>query len=93
LLPGRNPLRSFCANLSNKPILSIFAAESHVDRSIYGPTEFIRTNILGTFSLLEAARAHWKNRGDVLFHHISTNEVYGSLGGEGFFYEILPYDP
>jgi dTDP-glucose 4,6-dehydratase len=62
-----------------------FAAESHVDRSIYGPKEFIRTNIEGTFNLLEAARAHWmqlptEQKTAFRFHHVSTDEVYGSLG-------------
>ncbi len=70
-----------------------FAAESHVDRSIEGPAEFIQTNINGTFSLLEAARKIWKDRDDVLFHHVSTDEVYGSLGETGYFYETTPYDP
>lgn len=70
-----------------------FAAESHVDRSIHGPAEFINTNILGTFILLEAARKFWQDRDDVLFHHVSTDEVYGSLGDEGFFYEDTSYDP
>ncbi len=70
-----------------------FAAESHVDRSIHGPKDFIQTNIMGTFSLLEAARELWKQRGDVLFHHISTDEVYGSLGHTGYFYEDTGYDP
>lgn len=70
-----------------------FAAESHVDRSIYGPDEFIKTNITGTFVLLEAARKHWQNKNDVLFHHISTDEVYGSLGETGQFHESTKYDP
>ncbi len=70
-----------------------FAAESHVDRSIHGPKDFIQTNIIGTFNLLEIARKHWENRDDVLFHHISTDEVYGSLGETGYFYEHTPYDP
>ncbi len=70
-----------------------FAAESHVDRSIYGPGEFIYTNIIGTFTLLEIARELWKDRDDVLFHHISTDEVFGSLGDTGFFYEDTPYKP
>lgn len=70
-----------------------FAAESHVDRSIHGPGEFIRTNINGTFTLLEAARKHWADRPDTLFHHVSTDEVYGSLGETGYFYEDTPYDP
>lgn len=70
-----------------------FAAESHVDRSITGPEEFIRTNVFGTFTLLEVARDKWKGRDDVLFHHISTDEVYGSLGDTGYFYEDTAYDP
>jgi dTDP-glucose 4,6-dehydratase len=70
-----------------------FAAESHVDRSIFGPRDFIETNVNGTFTLLEAARQSWKERTGVRFHHISTDEVYGSLGDTGFFYETTPYDP
>jgi dTDP-glucose 4,6-dehydratase len=70
-----------------------FAAESHVDRSIYGPKDFVETNINGTFSLVEAARLHWAGRGDVRFHHISTDEVFGSLGDTGYFSETTPYDP
>jgi dTDP-glucose 4,6-dehydratase len=70
-----------------------FAAESHVDRSILGPGDFVTTNVMGTFNLLEAARAAWGDRKDVLFHHISTDEVYGSLGETGFFSEETPYDP
>ncbi len=70
-----------------------FAAESHVDRSILGPADFIHTNIVGTFALLEAARDVWKDRDGVLFHHISTDEVYGSLGDTGYFREDTPYDP
>jgi dTDP-glucose 4,6-dehydratase len=73
-----------------------FAAESHVDRSIRGPADFIRTNINGTFTLLEIARKHWldKGREGVLFHHISTDEVYGSLEkDDDYFYEHTPYDP
>ncbi len=70
-----------------------FAAESHVDRSIDGPDDFIRTNIVGTFTLLQAARAAWGDRRDVRFHHVSTDEVYGSLGATGFFTETTPYDP
>ncbi len=69
-----------------------FAAESHVDRSITGPREFVRTNIEGTFNLLEAARRIWKD-GQGLFHHVSTDEVYGSLGDEGMFTEETRYDP
>lgn len=70
-----------------------FAAESHVDRSIHGPGEFVRTNINGTFTLLEAARKHWADNKNTLFHHVSTDEVYGSLGETGYFYEDTPYDP
>jgi dTDP-glucose 4,6-dehydratase len=70
-----------------------FAAESHVDRSIDGPLDFIDTNIRGTANLLEAARSHWRDRVDVRFHHISTDEVFGSLGDDGFFTEDTPYDP
>lgn len=66
-----------------------FAAESHVDRSIVGPDAFIQTNIIGTFNLLEIARDKELNR----FHHISTDEVYGSLGPDGFFTEQTAYDP
>jgi len=68
-----------------------FAAESHVDRSIAAPDAFIRTNIVGTFNLLEAARAHRDRL--IRFHHISTDEVYGSLGTEGYFREDTAYDP
>jgi len=70
-----------------------FAAESHVDRSILGPEAFIRTNILGTYTLLDVARKAWSGRTDVLFHHVSTDEVFGSLGDTGFFTETTPYDP
>ena len=70
-----------------------FAAESHVDRSIHGPAEFMNTNIMGTFNLLENARNFWKEKDGVLFHHISTDEVYGSLGATGYFTENTPYDP
>ncbi len=70
-----------------------FAAETHVDRSIFGPKDFITTNINGTFNLLEAARSIWKDRDDVVFHHVSTDEVYGSLGDTGLFREDTAYDP
>lgn len=75
-----------------------FAAESHVDRSILGPEAFMKTNVMGTFTLLDCARNFWKKedgsiRDDVLFHHISTDEVYGSLGETGYFTETTPYDP
>ncbi len=70
-----------------------FAAESHVDRSIHGPEAFVKTNVFGTFTLLDVARHYWKDRSDVLFHQVSTDEVYGSLGETGFFYEDTAYDP
>ncbi|MEW6663479.1 MAG: dTDP-glucose 4,6-dehydratase [Bacillota bacterium] len=74
------------------------AAESHVDRSIDGPGEFIQTNIVGTFELLEAVRGYWQglkgeDREGFRFLHISTDEVYGSLGPGGYFTEDSPYDP
>ena len=72
------------------------AAESHVDRSIDGPSDFIETNITGTFNMLEAARSHWARVGrpaSFRFHHISTDEVFGSLGPQGQFTEDTPYDP
>jgi dTDP-glucose 4,6-dehydratase len=70
------------------------AAESHVDRSILDPLAFVKTNVLGTASLLSICLKHWKNNFDgKLFYHVSTDEVYGSLGNEGFFTETTPYDP
>lgn len=74
------------------------AAESHVDRSITGAADFIRTNVVGTFILLEAARGYWNGLADAAkedfrFLHVSTDEVYGSLGEEGLFEETTPYDP
>lgn len=72
------------------------AAESHVDRSIDMPAEFIETNVKGTFNMLEAARCYWQVQGRpgaFKFHHISTDEVFGSLGPTGFFTENSPYDP
>jgi len=79
-------------------IVTHLAAESHVDRSIDGPDAFIQTNIVGTFAMLSEARAYWQGlEGDAKarfrFHHISTDEVYGSLGEEGLFTEETPYDP
>jgi len=73
-----------------------FAAESHVDRSIVGPEAFLDTNVLGTFRLLEASLQNWERAGKpdgFRFLHISTDEVYGSLGPEGYFTENTPYDP
>lgn len=77
------------------------AAESHVDRSITGPDAFIHTNVIGTFNLLEACRAHWSHAGyevpgstaPTRFHHVSTDEVYGALGPTGYFSEATPYAP
>lgn len=69
------------------------AAESHVDRSIMDPLSFVKTNILGTAVLLNAARKSWKSFDGKLFYHVSTDEVYGSLGETGFFTEQTPYDP
>ncbi|WP_116597867.1 dTDP-glucose 4,6-dehydratase [Primorskyibacter marinus] len=72
------------------------AAESHVDRSIDGPGDFIRTNVEGTYTLLEAARQYWLDMGKPMhfrFHHISTDEVYGTLGDTGLFTEDTPYAP
>lgn len=75
-----------------------FAAESHVDRSVLEPEAFIKTNVLGTYTLVDCAKNYWKTsldniRDDVLFHHISTDEVYGSLGQTGYFREDTAYNP
>ena len=75
-----------------------FAAESHVDRSIDGPAQFVQTNVVGTFNLLDCARAHWAKRSGAAkdafrFLHVSTDEVYGSLGPTGLFTESTPYAP
>jgi dTDP-glucose 4,6-dehydratase len=69
------------------------AAESHVDRSITGPAQFIQTNIVGTFNLLQLALANWGQAGDGRFLHVSTDEVFGSLGDKGYFTEQTPYAP
>lgn len=69
------------------------AAESHVDRSISNPTAFLETNVMGTLVLLNAAKAYWKSFDNKLFYHVSTDEVYGSLGKEGMFTETTSYDP
>ena len=79
-------------------IVMHLAAESHVDRSIDGPAEFIRTNVVGTFTLLQTALGHWRKlsgerRRSFRFHHISTDEVFGALGAEGAFSELHRYDP
>ncbi|MEQ8365665.1 MAG: GDP-mannose 4,6-dehydratase, partial [Roseicyclus sp.] len=106
---ARSPLYSFeqadiCDRAAMDRILAAhapdaimhLAAESHVDRSIDGPGDFIQTNVTGTYTLLEAARAYWVGRGSpdgFRFHHISTDEVYGTLGDEGLFTEDTPYAP
>lgn len=79
-------------------LIAHLAAESHVDRSIDGPADFIQTNIVGTFTLLQEALAYWRGlegeaRAQFRFHHISTDEVFGSLGEDGYFTEATPYDP
>jgi dTDP-glucose 4,6-dehydratase len=79
-------------------VIAHLAAESHVDRSIDGPGDFIHTNIVGTFTLLQQALHYWSGLGGdekaaFRFHHISTDEVFGSLGEEGYFTETTPYDP
>lgn len=85
--------------LSFKPTTVVhFAAESHVDRSIDGPGEFIQTNIIGTYNLLDHSAGYWKNlsdseKADFRFLHVSTDEVFGSLGSEGYFTEETPYAP
>ena len=79
-------------------VITHLAAESHVDRSIDGPDAFIQTNMVGTFVMLSEARSYWQGLDETAkpafrFHHISTDEVYGSLGAEGLFTEDTPYDP
>jgi dTDP-glucose 4,6-dehydratase len=79
-------------------VITHLAAESHVDRSIDGPGAFIQTNLVGTFVMLQAALAHWRSltgaaQAGFRFHHISTDEVFGSLGDEGYFTETTAYDP
>jgi dTDP-glucose 4,6-dehydratase len=70
------------------------AAETHVDRSIHSPMDFVYTNVVGTVNLLNAARKHWNEKKEgKLFYHISTDEVYGTLGETGLFTEKTPYDP
>ena len=88
---------------SEKDVLQVFekynisdvihlAAESHVDRSIEGPMEFVMTNVVGTVNLMQIAKSLWKENNHV-FHHVSTDEVFGSLGTDGLFMESTPYDP
>jgi dTDP-glucose 4,6-dehydratase len=86
-------LKSFFTNGNFDAVIHL-AAESHVDRSISGPAAFVMTNILGTSQLLDCAIESWKGKmGDKLFYHISTDEVFGSLGDTGKFLETTPYDP
>jgi dTDP-glucose 4,6-dehydratase len=90
-------MRSVIAEFQPDVIMHL-AAESHVDRSIDGPGEFLQTNVVGTFSLLQAALGYWntlkgERRDGFRFHHISTDEVFGTLGDTGFFHEEYPYQP
>src|SRR3954467_923197 len=90
-------MRSLVAEFQPDVIMHL-AAESHVDRSIDGPGEFVQTNVVGTFALLQAALSYWREltgarRDAFRFHHISTDEVFGSLGEDGFFHEEYPYQP
>jgi dTDP-glucose 4,6-dehydratase len=92
-----NSMRRVMSNFSPDVVMHL-AAESHVDRSIDGPAEFIQTNIVGTFVLLQAALEYWKSitqreNASFRFHHISTDEVFGSLGQDGYFSETTPYGP
>ena len=107
----QNPLYSFeCADINDRSVITVIldqhqpdaimhlAAESHVDRSIDGPSDFIQTNIVGTYSLLECARTYWRQlssskQDDFRFHHISTDEVFGTLGETDSFTEETAYDP
>jgi dTDP-glucose 4,6-dehydratase len=94
----RETVRKLLATHQPRAVLH-FAAESHVDRSIHGPSEFVQTNMVGTFSLLEEARAHWSglgsaNKASFRFLHVSTDEVYGSLSeSDDAFSETTPYSP
>ncbi len=87
-------IRSVFAN-HNPDVVIHLAAESHVDRSIEDPLVFVKTNLMGTATMLQVAKENWNkcNYEGKLFYHVSTDEVYGSLGEEGFFYEDTPYDP
>ena len=107
---GNNRYQFAQANICDQPeiarliesfqpdVITHLAAESHVDRSIDGPSDFIQTNLVGTFSMLSAALDYWRalpddKRAAFRFHHISTDEVFGALGSDGFFTEETPYDP
>jgi dTDP-glucose 4,6-dehydratase len=85
-------LKSLFTDFDFKGVVHL-AAESHVDRSILDPMAFIQTNVFGTVNLLNAAKENWANKEGKRFYHISTDEVYGSLGESGFFTENTPYDP
>jgi len=94
---NQEAMKEIVAGEAPQQILHL-AAESHVDRSISGPRDFIETNVIGTYSMLEAARAYWSSlqggaKGTFRFLHVSTDEVYGSLGQEGLFHEATAYDP
>src|SRR6187402_2920117 len=94
-----DPVAVAAAIAGYKPdVITHLAAESHVDRSIDGPADFIQTNIVGTFTMLSAALDYWRGLDDdaklaFRFHHISTDEVFGTLPDDGFFTEETPYDP
>ena len=91
----RTALDTIFAKYAPEAVMHL-AAETHVDRSIDGPSDFIETNVNGTFNMLEAARSYWRAQGKpekFRFHHISTDEVFGSLGPTGMFTEDTPYDP
>ncbi len=110
LVEGNNRYSFLHANICDRAAMDVaiaefrpdrvmhLAAESHVDRSITGAADFVQTNVIGTFTLLEAARQYWSklegaDRDRFRFLHVSTDEVYGSLGNEGLFEETTPYDP
>ena len=85
-------IRAVFSNFQITDVIHL-AAESHVDRSIEGPMDFVMTNVVGTVNLLQIAKDYWKGSDDHVFHHVSTDEVYGSLGDEGLFTESTSYDP
>lgn len=85
-------IRAVFSNFQITDVIHL-AAESHVDRSIEGPMDFVMTNVVGTVNLLQVAKDYWKGTDNHVFHHVSTDEVYGSLGDEGLFAESTSYDP
>ena len=85
-------IRAVFSNFQITDVIHL-AAESHVDRSIEGPMDFVMTNVVGTVNLLQVAKDYWKGSDNHVFHHVSTDEVYGSLGDEGLFTESTSYDP